>query len=357
MISELQAPTNVENKLEDIGFYTLSEHRARHASGCSPMWRCELLVTQRCNFRCSYCRPMGYIGDDTPLATAMQTLAYWIDDGLQNVRFSGGEPTLHPGLAQMVAYCKGRGVRRVAVSTNGSQPLELYLQLIAAGVDDMSVSLDACCAGDVDIMSGTGGYGDTVLANIRELARRVYTTVGVVITPDNHASLGDTVAWAHDAGVADIRVVPAAQNSMIVDALGAIEDDVIADHPILRYRVLNTRNGRGVRGLSPDDSSQCYLCMDDSVIAGGLHYPCVIYMREGGKPIGSVGPDMRKERCRWHSTHDCHSDSICCHNCLDVCIDYNNTAKRYCDTSEVLNGKKPAGDARLEEAIKNEGAA
>jgi hypothetical protein len=43
-------------KLEDIGFYTLSDNRALNVSAWSPMIRCELVLTDRCNFRCPYCR-------------------------------------------------------------------------------------------------------------------------------------------------------------------------------------------------------------------------------------------------------------------------------------------------------------
>ena len=43
-------------KLEDIGFYTLSDERAQNISINSPLMRCELIVTSRCNFRCPYCR-------------------------------------------------------------------------------------------------------------------------------------------------------------------------------------------------------------------------------------------------------------------------------------------------------------
>ena len=43
-------------KLEEIGFYTLDDERAKHASETSPLWRCELLLTNKCNFHCPYCR-------------------------------------------------------------------------------------------------------------------------------------------------------------------------------------------------------------------------------------------------------------------------------------------------------------
>ena len=43
-------------KLEDIGFYTLSDERAKNSSLASPLKRCEILLTDRCNLKCPYCQ-------------------------------------------------------------------------------------------------------------------------------------------------------------------------------------------------------------------------------------------------------------------------------------------------------------
>lgn len=67
---------------------------------------------------------------------------------------------------------------------------------------------------------------------------------------------------------------------------------------------------------------------DDSVVAGYQHFPCIIYLREGGEPIGKIGPNMRQERVDWMKKHDTLSDPICKANCLDVCRRYSNTAER-----------------------------
>lgn len=45
-------------KLEEIGFYTLCDERAKNANETSPMWRCEMILTSACNFKCPYCRPL-----------------------------------------------------------------------------------------------------------------------------------------------------------------------------------------------------------------------------------------------------------------------------------------------------------
>jgi hypothetical protein len=62
-------------------------------------------------------------------------------------------------------------------------------------------------------------------------------------------------------------------------------------------------------------------------VLGDDHYPCIIYLREGGRPIGKVGPNMRQERSAWCDRHDAHKDPICSKNCLDVCVDYNNKVR------------------------------
>ena len=107
--------------------------------------RTELIITSSCNFKCPYCRGMREeCRGDMPLAQALETIRIWTEDDLKNIRFSGGEPTLHKRLLEMVTYAKARGVERIAISTNGSASQDLYGSLIDAGVNDISVSLDAC---------------------------------------------------------------------------------------------------------------------------------------------------------------------------------------------------------------------
>ena len=93
---------------------------------------------------------------------------------------------------------------------------------------------------------------------------------------------------------------------------------------IYEYRKRNVENGLTVRGLGPTDTSRCYLVLDDMAVVGDSHYPCIIYARENGEPIGKIGNDMRNKRKEWSLCHDCKKDPICAKNCLDVCRDYNN---------------------------------
>ena len=38
---------------------------------------------------------------------------------------------------------------------------------------------------------------------------------------------------------------------------------------------------------------------DDVAIAGEYHFPCIIYLREGGNPIGKMSENFRRERIKW----------------------------------------------------------
>ncbi|KKM85551.1 hypothetical protein LCGC14_1287980, partial [marine sediment metagenome] len=108
-------------KLEEIGFYTLCDKRAEEISETSPMWRCEMILTDKCNFSCSYCRKMSPVCQGVMVAeTAIHRTNLWAREGLKHIRYSGGEPTLHPDIVKIVKNAKDKGIEKIAISTNGS---------------------------------------------------------------------------------------------------------------------------------------------------------------------------------------------------------------------------------------------
>lgn len=278
---------------------------------------------------------------DIDAILAYETLEHWASQSVRNVRFSGGEPTLHPRLIDFVSFCKKSGVKRIAISTNGSADLDLYKKLISAGVNDVSISLDACCASTGDIMSGKIGYYDKIINTIQELSKLTYVTIGIVINELNIKETKDIINTAISLGVSDIRIIPSAQHGNCLQDI-QVDQDIISKYSILKYRINNSREGRVIRGLTRKDCPKCYLVWDDMAVCQGYHFPCIIYLREGGKPIGNLVGDItrdlkggvRRERYNWFKTHNSLRDDICKKNCLDVCAQYNSRVDEYIRSGE-----------------------
>jgi cyclic pyranopterin phosphate synthase len=106
-------------------------------------------LTDRCNLRCTYCMPP----EGLPWLPGPQVLT---DDevvrllriaverlGVREVRFTGGEPLLRPGLVGIVAAAAAMSPRpRLSVTTNGIGLDRLAAHLRDVGLDRVNVSLD-----------------------------------------------------------------------------------------------------------------------------------------------------------------------------------------------------------------------
>lgn len=318
-------------KLDDIGFYTLTDKRAENASSETNLMRCEILLTPKCNLKCPYCRGLKH--KELTLPYVLYVLNLWFENGLENVRFSGGEPTIFPNLEFLIKECRKAGVKRIAISTNGTQPLDYYKKLVDLGVNDFSISLDGGCCSVTEKMIGIpdtkSEYFDVVSKNIQYLSWYSYVTVGTVFDGDNIEYALDTVKYIDSLNPSDIRIISSAQYNKALTGLMLLPDDILNRHPILKYRIENYVKGRNVRGIKKSDTNKCYLVRDDMAVAGDYHYPCIIHLREGGKPIGKVYENVREQRQAWFVLHDTHKDPICRKNCLDVCVDYNNKCNEF----------------------------
>ena len=132
-------------------------------------------VTPRCNFRCTYCDPLG-MGHKDPLGTvSVQDVAHVVDAavglGMTSVRFTGGEPLLRKELPEMIAYAKAAGVGDIAITTNATLLKQRLPELLGAGLQRVNISLDAV-DGAVFKQATGGGSSKPVWASIDELLAR-----------------------------------------------------------------------------------------------------------------------------------------------------------------------------------------
>lgn len=107
-----------------------------------------LSVTDRCDFRCTYC-----MSEDMVFAPRAQILTleelYAVADafiglGVKRIRVTGGEPLVRKSLLSLLGRLGARDeLEDLAITTNGSQLAHLAPQLREAGVDRLNISLDS----------------------------------------------------------------------------------------------------------------------------------------------------------------------------------------------------------------------
>ena len=175
-------------------------------------------------------------------------------------------------MPELISYTKESGIKRIAISTNGSASTAYYIDLFHRGVNDFSISLDACCASFGDKMAGVKGAWETIVKNIEVLSSLTYVTVGCVFDENNIEQSLETVVFAHNLGVTDIRIISAARYNAALEFASKIPNEIIAAHPILKYRVDNFKNGLNVRGIKENDYHKCPLMLDDMSIRGEYTY-------------------------------------------------------------------------------------
>jgi GTP 3',8-cyclase len=106
-------------------------------------------LTDRCNLRCSYCMPaegLDWMPRDDILTDdeVVRLIRVAIEQlGVDEVRFTGGEPLIRPGFVDIVARTAALVPRpQIAVTTNGLGLEKTAAALAAAGLDRVNVSLD-----------------------------------------------------------------------------------------------------------------------------------------------------------------------------------------------------------------------
>lgn len=131
-------------------------------------------VTDRCNYKCIYCRT-GEFGAQYPelsIDEYLRLIGLFVGLGVTKVRLTGGEPLLRRGLVELVAeLARLRTVDgdpvEVALTTNGHLLDGLAAPLKAAGLSRVTVSMDAVDAPTFERITRVPGSFETVVGGIR----------------------------------------------------------------------------------------------------------------------------------------------------------------------------------------------
>lgn len=123
-------------------------------------------VTDRCNFRCSYCMPSEIFNKDYSFIKQNKILSYeeiiqiskiLKKVGLNKIRITGGEPLLRKNIDKLIYKLKyEEGINNVSMTTNGSLLTDKKLnELKASGLDSITLSLDTLDSDKITKINGT----------------------------------------------------------------------------------------------------------------------------------------------------------------------------------------------------------
>ena len=113
-----------------------------------PIKDLRISVTDRCNFRCTYCMPLDeYAWIDRAEILTFEEIerlaAIFINLGAEEIRLTGGEPLLRRNIENLVAKLAVLpGLKDLSMTTNGSSLAEKATALKSAGLSRVNVSID-----------------------------------------------------------------------------------------------------------------------------------------------------------------------------------------------------------------------
>ncbi len=179
-----------------------------------PLEDLRISVTDRCNLRCRYCMPRELFGPDHAFLERDDLLSFeelervvaaFVDLGVSKLRVTGGEPLLRRDLPELIAKLAALdGVEDIALTTNGVLLPRMADELVDAGVDRVTISLDALDDATFRAMADTPlsvaavieGVEAAKAAGLRPVKVNTVVQYGV-----NDHQIEDLAAWARDTGV------------------------------------------------------------------------------------------------------------------------------------------------------------
>jgi GTP 3',8-cyclase len=168
------------NSTASVKLAALQPRRPRDALG-RPLRDLRISVTDRCNFRCPYCMPRERYHEHYRFLKTAQRLSFeeivrltrlFLQLGVTKLRITGGEPLLRAGLSELIGDLTTLpGVEDIALTTNGVLLAQHAVELRAAGLQRVTVSLDSLDPAVFARMAGDLGSPADVLAGISAAQR------------------------------------------------------------------------------------------------------------------------------------------------------------------------------------------
>jgi cyclic pyranopterin phosphate synthase len=307
-----------------------------------PLRDLRVSVTDRCNFRCTYCMPKEVFGRDFAFLPRAEILdfeeiarlvAVFLRLGAEKIRLTGGEPLVRRDLARLVAMLAPLpGLLDLTLTTNGSLLERQAGELATAGLMRVTVSLDSLDDAVFARMNDVGFPVARVLAGIdaAEQAGLAPIKINMVVRRGlnedsivpmaryarerghilrfiEYMDVGHTNGWRLDDVVPAAEIVRRIDEVMPLEAVAPNYPGEVADR--WRYRDGSTEIGLIASVTQPF----CRDCTRARISAEGTLYTCLFATRghDLRAPLRGGATDEELERlvaATWRVRDDRYSE-------------------------------------------------
>lgn len=268
-----------------------------------PIRDLRISVTDRCNFRCTYCMPKEIFGDDYAFLPKDALLSFeeitrlahvFASLGVKKLRLTGGEPLLRTDLPELIAkLVEIEGIEDVGLTTNGVLLGRHAHDLYAAGLRRLNISLDAIDPIVFGEMNGRGTMPHIILKNMERAKEigfqmkvnmvvqkgvneqeilpmaRHFKERGISLRFIEFMDVGNDNAWSFDQVVSKKEIYQILKSEFELEA----KDPAYFGEVAKRYRYKD--NSAEVGFITSVSESFCSTCTRARLSSDGKLYTCL----------------------------------------------------------------------------------
>ena len=334
-------------------------HWAEALDTLPPQWRrLTLFVTYRCSLDCVYCKTIyrnperDYPAKDQEydFIRFRRLFDHLSSRPLRHIHFTGGEATLVRDLPLMVELASHHGTL-CSTTSNGMSNPEVYERLVDAGISEIRVSFDSHVPEEFDRIVRRSGAYRHVIDNVEKLVRlrerhsgTPFVILNVCVGMKTRCQLNELIKTALALGPNDIKLIPIVQDKNELADFSE-RDKVVAGiektlshfpsdaFPLLRQKLhsLFSPESIGLKDLASRQlMKHCVIPLTERTLDTTYYYPCSVYLRESGKPLGRLDEDslelQQKKIADFVAGSSCRDDPICREYCIGCCRQFNLAA-------------------------------